>query len=320
MSSTDFSDVEYSDFCASEITQARLFPLSPGAIAVIRKFVAVLNTDYLHFQRALYLLVEDWLENKVGTGSPTDPTEAALIREVNKLSGEVSGTMNDQDDIIKSIYQMLVEIKVPGHLKVVCSHRFWIRKSYELCVVVGVKFSDMMPDLIDRHDLSKFCHREVLGYAIMFGEGGQDFRQLEKPDEKEEWTLSLEHHYSHNPHHPEYFCDRDKEGKRVGSRRMIEADPDYGKDFLDESIIDMMASRGERFLAKDPVFNVKKLLEMPERFLFRYHEADREYVKETLQKWSFMVRDFLSKEVNKGRLNKHFDHRDVTYCEVENAA
>jgi hypothetical protein len=257
-------------------------------------------------------LVRDWLKGKVGVGAPEEESLKNDITEVNDaVNGD--GLKDVLDEETKPVYDEMVKIKVPGHLKVATSHRKWLRLTYEFLQKIGVTCSNKMTDLVRKHDLSKYTHREVLGYAVMFGDGSIDWRQLEIEAEKIEWDNTLHNHYAGNPHHPEYFYPLTEDGKRDKSVPMLKLDPENGKDYVDESIIDMLAARGERVLAKDPEINVKKWLAIEERYLFRYAEEDKLYVKECLKKVEKLAEDFLSDVENEDSFNGHFDDRAVVF-------
>ncbi|XP_045162704.2 uncharacterized protein LOC123527372 [Mercenaria mercenaria] len=277
-----------------------------------RSEVPLLKVRYSVFQTALFCMIADWLKGKVGIGAPTEETVRGDVSEVNSaVNGDIQDKILDEES--KCVYDEMVKIKVPGHLKVATSHRRWLRLTYELLLKIGVRFSDKMSDLVRRHDLSKYTHREVLGYAVMFGDGSIDWRQLEIEAEKIEWDNTLHNHYAGNPHHPEYFYPLLEDGKRDKSVPMLKLDPENGKDFVDESIIDMLAARGERVLAKDPEFNVKKWLDIEERYLFRYANEDKMYVKECLKKYEEMAEEFFSAEENVKRFDGYFDSRHVVF-------
>ncbi|KAH3853414.1 hypothetical protein DPMN_095937 [Dreissena polymorpha] len=153
---------------------------------------------------------------------------------------------------------------------------------------------------------------EALGYAVMFGDGSVGFRKLETLEEQTEWDLALKHHYAHNCHHPEYFRKDPQVGVVQDSRESMESDSD-GSLCLDESILDMMAARGERELKHDNVISIQKLLDMPAQYLRRYTDADRKYVTHTMAAWSEKARNFLSVEGYEHLLDGLFDGRLVVY-------
>lgn len=223
------------------------------------------------------------------------------------------------DEDVCQVYDDLVEIKVPGHLRTVTSHRKWLRGSLRFLKTIGVRFSHKMDDLIQKHDLSKYTHKEVLGYAIMFGDGSVDFRKLEAEEEKLEWENTLYNHYAHNPHHPEYFYPLQEDGTRKRDKSMVDLDPDNGQDYLDESIVDMLASRGERYLAEDPVISVQKWFDIPERFFGRYSPDDGAYVRKKLEQWRHLAQEFFAVSGNSERVHALFDDRDLVYEEESHA-
>lgn len=268
---------------------------------------------YEKFTLALAVMIKEWLAGRIGEGAPKEPWDIDAVRKVNRLNGNPTGSLEDMDQDVKDIFDKLVEINLLGHLKIVASHRRWISATFRFCVLVGVSLSDQMANLVWRHDLSKYSHKEVLGYAIMFGDGSIDFRQLEGEVEKQEWENTLYNHYAHNPHHPEYFYPLQENGTRKRDRSMLEVDPVNGEDYLLESIIDMLASRGERYLCDDPVFSVKKWFDIPDRFMGRYCPEDRKLVTEKLDEWLKLAGDFMSSKENAGKVQGLFDDRPVVF-------
>ncbi|WAR19532.1 SF3B2-like protein [Mya arenaria] len=96
----------------------------------------------------------------------------------------------------------------------------------------------------------------------MFQDGNLDFRELTLDDEKVEWKNTLYNHYAHNPHHPEYFYPEDTQtGVREKTKPIRELDSEDGLCYLLESILDMLASRGERFLKDDPQKDATEVLQ-----------------------------------------------------------
>ncbi|XP_045162693.2 uncharacterized protein LOC123527362 [Mercenaria mercenaria] len=289
-----------------------LFEPREGVEFSKRTEVPLLKVEYSVFQTALVRMIADWLAGKIGIGAPAEDWEQKDIAEVNLL---VNGAAQDVplEEDTQCVYDEMVKIKVPGHLKVATSHRRWLRLTYEFLVKIGVKFSDKMSNLIKRHDLSKYTHREVLGYAVMFGDGSIDWRHLELEAEKIEWDNTLHNHYAGNPHHPEYFYPLAEDGKRDKSVPMLKLDPVNGTNFLDESIIDMLAARGERTLASDPKFSIKKWIGIDEKYFFRYAEEDKKYVKDHLSNYEELAKVFFSSEDNVKTLQGYFDDRPIVF-------
>ena len=264
------------------------------------------------FRLALYRLINTWLRGSLGYGSPTEVEEIDLVSRVNEWNKDDMDCVTESKEV-DMVFDELVNIKVPGHLRTVTSHRKWIRGTLTFLETTGVFFNEKLTNLVRIHDLSKYSHKEVLGYAIMFGDGCIDFRQLEDADEKCEWENSLYNHYAHNPHHPEYFYPLQADGERRRDQSMMDLDRANGEDYLIESIIDMLASRGERYLAKDHVFSVQKWFDIPEKFFCRYCTTDQSYVQEKLKDWLEMCNDFLNVHQNAFNLKGIFDHRDVVF-------
>lgn len=290
-----------------------LFEPRKGVEFTSRERVPLLKVKYTLYRAILAGLVGDWLDGKVGSGIPTETRELEYVQEINSGVNGANGQPLSEDEVSKTVYKEMVNIHVPGHLRIVTSHRRWIRRSHDFLVKIGATFSDKMEDLIWRHDLSKYTHREVLGYAVMFGDGAVNWRQLKEDAEKEEWDNTLHNHYAGNPHHPEYFYPKLPDGSRDKSSSMFTLDPENGKDFVDESIIDMLASRGERILADDAEFDVHKWMAIDEKYLLRYAKEDKAYVEETLDRFRKMAEDFLSNKSNMEAMSGFFDDRAVVF-------
>ena len=307
------------------VFQELLFPPYSEKRAVqfpTRNTVPLLNNaQYQLYEKACTKLVKDWLDERIGYGAPTENWEKEMIKEVcgqnvyqgvEELNLSKSDTRSEAEELenIKDIYDKLKERKVPTHLRTTTSHRKWLRMTLEFCQMTGGKFSGDIEELIKRHDLSKYTAEEVLGYAVMFGDEQVNQKQL-GPQEKTEWNLSLEHHYIHNPHHPEYFYVKQADGTRE-KFDIIEAVPDNGKLYMEESLIDMMASRGERNLKDDATISVEKWLDIDERYMKRYAEADRKYVMELLDTWKKSAMTFVEDKDNAEKLKALFG-RDVEH-------
>lgn len=104
------------------------------------------------------------------------------------------------------------------HINQVDSHRTWLRAVYD-------RFSKYMPlvteTAIDNHDLSKYSVVQCIGYTAKF---------VHKLTESRCWPTALAHHYAKEPHHPEYY----------------EKGTDMPPEYLQESVMDMIACRWER--------------------------------------------------------------------------
>lgn len=275
---------------------------------------------------AVAKLVKDWLTGKTGTGAPTAEWEREVIGLVNDYinepcrdeewmteNAESSSIMKDE---ITRVYDDLVKLNVPGHLRLTTSHRKWVRLSYEFWVKVGVKFSGNISKFIQKHDLSKYTHREVLGYSIMFGDG-TGFKNLTAQDEQDEWQNTLHNHYAANPHHPEYFYPEVSAGERNKSIPILELDPENGKDYLDESLFDMLGCVAERRMRDEKTFTLSKWLDIEDRFLLRYGESDKKYVKDKIEEWKQIALEFMELKTNRETIQGHFGDQEIIWGKTE---
>lgn len=283
-------DTTFSDYRPTDLQAANLFGLRKGAVTDgIRASVLDGAIEYQAYATALYILIEDWLDHKNQAPDKRDTPDMRYIRNVNqKLNCRDKNADLDAENVCDAREKLMI-LNVPGHLEIVTSHRRWIQDTFNLLKRFGVPFESKMSERVRLHDLSKYGHKEVLGYSIMFGDRG-GFKQLGDEDEKMEWELSLRSHYAHNPHHPEYFYPV-IDGVKTNSVYESEGG---GRLFLDESIINVLACRGERVLAADKVISIKNWFDIPDRYLARYNEKDKTYVKERLAEFSHKAADYLS--------------------------
>ena len=294
------------------IFQGPLFPPFSDRMAAqfqVRKEVPLLdNAPYPLYQKACSRLVTDWLNGKIGEGAPTEDWEKQLIseavdaRSLGHVQSETKG--QNEDEEVSRIYDGLVEHKVLTHLRTATSHRKWIRLSHEFCKLSGVSFSGDMDVLIRKHDLSKYTPEEMLGYAVMFGDAQVGWKKLDTDAEKNEWNNALEHHYVSNPHHPEYFSPKQADGQR--EKISILKATENGKLYLEESLIDMLGSRGERNLKDDSTISHEKWMDISDVYLKRYEEEDKKYVQDLLKQWNELGKAYVANEENADRLKTLF--------------
>lgn len=232
------------------------------------------------YKATLHYLIDNWLDDNLkGYEQPRNGYDIKIIREYNDRENKPTTPQTDQD--IRNCLDQLIELHVPAHLVNTTSHREWIQ--FALNVSSGLCYSQTFNDRIARHDLSKYSHKEVLGYGIMFQEGAQTFRALSDPEEKAEWDRALLHHYEHNDHHPEHFYRIHSDGKRDKSQSILSLNPSIAKEVLIESLLDMLASRGERNMKNDTEFSVQKWFDIEEKYLLRYATEDKLFVQDQLQ-------------------------------------
>lgn len=166
-----------------------------------------------------------------------------------------------------SMLPTLLMNNIGTHFDIVASHRKWVKKIFELLKIAKVLYKPWeLSKKIDKHDLSKYGPDEALGYSIMFGTN-RKFRKLEGEDKKI-WEDALQHHYRHNPHHPQYF---------LGFSMAYED--------LQESLIDMLACRIERDFHGFVEIEPKMLVDIPEYYLTRYKDHEQHLAGCILDSW-----------------------------------
>jgi len=155
-------------------------------------------------------------------------------------------------------WRVLGEIyRVSETLQKTRSHRRFIRKVY-------TRFLPLFPHLkeatVEAHDLSKFSFIELVGYTDRWVWGR----------ESPLWLEALEHHYTHNSHHPQHSA-QDEE--------MEDTD-------LQESVVDMLACSWERREGGREDLSAHSLASGTEdpRFLARYLPGDRHKVVQLLRR------------------------------------
>ncbi|KAL3872524.1 hypothetical protein ACJMK2_035748 [Sinanodonta woodiana] len=255
-------------------------------MAAINDVALLDGMSRLEYTRASHLLVFRWLKGDVGSGAPENEAEKKLILEASRGTLPVDTSLDelDNNDRLDLCCELLIKKGVLNALQVANSHRQWIRATYIFLRECGVNFSGNMEEQVRKHDLSKFSPEEVLGYGSMFKPGQRGFRTLQG-DEKVEWESALEHHYRSNPHHPEYFYPKKTEsGERVKDLVIHEKNKN-GKLYMEESLVDMLAARGERDMCADAEIDVAQWMDIQEMYFKRYSDQDKEWVINKLAAW-----------------------------------
>ena len=262
------------------LCKRELLPWSEDTVK--RDRTRLLNPLDADYPNAFKYLVNEWIENSL---EPSE-LEKAMIRTVNDIEQGKPISLLDGGE--RTVYDKLVEYGVPKLLDVATTHRQWIKLTFNFLKIVGVKFPDEMDTIVRIHDLTKYTRDEALGYAVMFGQTGE-IKELEG-EELTEWKATLKHHYDSNPHHPEFFDNRRDDDPKMSVF-------DGFNPYLAESIIDMLAARGERRLKGDAKFSVSKWFDMPDQYLNRYSSSeslynrkgsmsDRESARNMLKEWA----------------------------------
>ena len=265
--------------------------------------VPILTCSYQIYKLALHELINDWLTGKIEPKTHIELWQQKVIRmtndNINKCIDE-KHMVNSAE--MKRVYNELIRRNVPGHLEIATSHRKWLKLTFELLERIGVRFSKKMNQLILDHDLSKYSHFEVLGYAIMFGDGNgwKDANTL-IDEEKIEWHSALNHHFETNAHHPEFFYTKMSDGTRDKSKYILFQNNNglNGIDCIDESLIDMLACSAQRKMCNEEKFSIFKWLDIDDKFLERYSSLDRQFVNEKIEQIRTIAKNFMKIETNR---------------------
>lgn len=142
---------------------------------------------------------------------------------------------------------------VQEHFNQVDSHRKFIGLAYDH---LKEFVPNMTEDQVKEHDLSKYGFSQFVGYTA---------RWVHDID-NDCWQNSLQDHYCKEPHHPQYYWKGEQ--KTTMEQK-----------FLEESLIDMVASRWERQLKGDVNVSNYELVNFDSKYLLRYLDEDRKKVE-----------------------------------------
>ncbi|XP_064610319.1 uncharacterized protein LOC135474691 [Liolophura sinensis] len=166
----------------------------------------------------------------------------------NEMDREAAKNDFNAKKIDSPFYRLLhEEFGIKVHFQQADSHRAFLRKAFD-------RLRSFVPSVTEEqilvHDLSKYSFEQAVGYTAKW------VHDVEWNNSA--WQTALRHHYATEPHHPEHYtttCEM----------------PDS---YLQESILDMVASRWERQLGgSDDVTNYE-LVNFDPKFLSRYSEGD----------------------------------------------
>lgn len=157
-------------------------------------------------------------------------------------------------DISSPYYKVLFDLfNIQKHFNQVDSHRKFISMAYDH---LKEFVPNMTQDQVDKHDLSKYDFAQSVGYTA---------RWVHEID-NDCWQKSLNDHYCKEPHHPQFYWKGEE--KSVMEQK-----------FLEESLIDMVASRWERQLQGDVNVSNYELVNFDSKYLLRYLDEDRKKVE-----------------------------------------
>lgn len=133
------------------------------------------------------------------------------------------------------------------------SHKGFVKKAYN-------RLKEFVPNMTDedveRHDRTKYHLTQAVGYTA---------RWVHNID-NDTWKEALKDHYKYESHHPQYH-DPEKMSKAT----------------LEESLIDMVASRWERNLGGKEEATNFELVDFNPVYLSRYQKDDKEEVEQLIK-------------------------------------
>jgi hypothetical protein len=90
---------------------------------------------------------------------------------------------------------MNIACKFFGHLKTVCTHKYWV---FYYCRKAGITWQGI------KHDISKFSPTEFFE-SVKYFQGNRS--PIDACKEENGWSAAWMHHKGRNPHHYEYYVD-----------------------------------------------------------------------------------------------------------------
>lgn len=242
----------------------------PGNVSnLMLQVVGCIRSTETTMTSAIIQAMNMWKNGQLNGGKP-DSKELKLCME---YLGDPPFVVDEEQ--IRFDLACLIKYNVGRHFNSVATHRVWVGLVYELLQIAESHFlEDCLRDKIQKHDLSRYGAKEVLGHSIMFGQTGT-WRSL-CGIEQEVWVKSTVNHYKANPHHPQYY----------GDLTMPIAD-------LEQSIIDMLACRFQRDLKSLTFLTAGTIMDIPGICLTRYKPKDQVMVINIISNWSASIQNLI---------------------------
>lgn len=159
-------------------------------------------------------------------------------------------------EISSPYYKLLVDIyQADKHIEYTQSHQAYIMKTFNR---LKVYFPTVKEFQIKKHDQSKYSFKQVIGYTKRF------IHSCSWEDEI--WQDALQDHYHKEDHHPEHYKNKN-----------------MPRDYLEESVIDMIACHWERDLYGITNMDNYELANINKIFLNRYTVDDKKEVTDLLK-------------------------------------
>ena len=201
-----------------------------------------------------------------------DKQEAAKYRLWKEFG--LSQYLNDkillqQETISDDEYRFSLDtFRVRDHFMATLSHKKFINRSFSRFQKYFESIG-LSKEQVNKHDDSKLTSfQEIVGYTDRW------IWNIKT----NAWNKAWIHHYTNNPHHPEYYINSDENGKKVQR--------DMGYVDLVESVVDMIACRWERVLRGNEAVTNQMLLDIHDSFLKRYTYKDQINVRKLINQLS----------------------------------
>ena len=141
------------------------------------------------------------------------------------------------DNILQEAdYNSEVIKKEEEYMEYIKDHINNVHKAFEIMYEIKDKFKDIdrydisdaiesikEKGLIEIHDESKYSDEEFDAYRRHF----HSIDDKEKEESEEDFKLAWKHHYENNPHHPEYWINKDGEVRNMEMIYIVEMACDW---------------------------------------------------------------------------------------------
>ncbi|KAK4308500.1 hypothetical protein Pmani_019806 [Petrolisthes manimaculis] len=183
------------------------------------------------------------------------------------------------------------KFKIKEHFSQVSSHRAWIQQTYDR---LKEHLPTLSPEIIERHDLSKFAFSQAIGYTLKWVHN--TYHNI--------WKTACDLHLFNEPHHPQCWKKEESaDSKRTKLELWLKDACDfssgcpYGVDltnldlstedlaepFMLESFVDMVAIEWERKKGQQLDITTRELVYIDDKFLSRYSKKQHQLVSSLIE-------------------------------------
>ena len=181
-----------------------------------------------------------------------------LVEHENVTSDETLLKLKKEEE-----YKRYIDTHIANVMKAYdeLRHNYWINNIYN---------SDLLEafDLLDRekiilnHDASKYSDAEFLAYRVRWFPATEEEKADADLDEDwEPYAQAWKHHYTHNPHHPEYWISEDGTIRDMPLEYIIEMICDWQSfDYIGKgSAVEYWDKAKERKMTKMSPYTIKQV-------------------------------------------------------------